>query len=100
MCNQHWNSKNKLVDRGTGGINWCIPLLLDGMLTFLQKDYFDLSYRRTFNQAKILLDCILEDLRDQCDPAVYQFIMQFGALRKKTSNVSSNQFASKTTTFQ
>jgi len=47
---KQWASEEKVVDGAR--IKWCIPLLLDVILTFLQDDYFDLSYRRTFNQAK------------------------------------------------
>jgi hypothetical protein len=52
------------------------------MITFLQDNYFDLSYRRTFNQAKILLDCLLEELKES-QGDIYDLIMQTATFRRK-----------------
>ncbi|RYY71861.1 hypothetical protein EON63_21390, partial [archaeon] len=49
----HWSDDDKVVDGAR--MKWCFPLFLDAMSSFLDKDEFNLSHRRTFNQHKGML---------------------------------------------
>ena len=55
---------------------WCFPLLLDAILFLLENDRFDLSYRRTFNQSRILQECILREVK-QYYPIFFEEIVSF-----------------------
>ncbi len=55
-------SEDKIIDGAR--LKWCIPLLLDAVIFFLDHYAFDLSRRRSFNQHRVLYECIWESIID------------------------------------
>lgn len=51
-----WLADDKVVDGARG--KWCLPLVLDGIIYILEQQSFDLSRRRSFNQQRVLFECI------------------------------------------
>eukprot|EP01031_Cornospumella_fuschlensis_P037227 gene37227-45187_t len=69
---EHWADDDKVVDGAR--MKWCFPLFLDAMSSFLDKDEFNLSHRRTFNQHKVLYECIHAELQEM-HPSLYALLV-------------------------
>lgn len=65
--------------------------MLDSLIYLLEKDRFDLSYRRTFNQSRVLQECILQELR-VIAPEVAQTILMHNSKKKKSISSSREDF--------
>lgn len=64
-------------------IKWCIPLMLDAILYLSQHYTFDLSKRRSFNQHRVLFQCIWEAILESLS-ASYSATSHDAALQIQT----------------
>eukprot|EP01040_Poterioochromonas_malhamensis_P004590 gene4591-4921_t len=70
---EDWSADDKVVDGARS--RWCLPLILDAILTILENDRFDLSHRRSFNQGRVLRDCILREVQEHY-PSIYSELVK------------------------